>query len=330
MKVYINNKEKSMSKKLNWKKALIFGAFGIAGALLGTGITIAVKPTEEGVKVDVTYTMELSEEQVPAVIETEGGAIETITAPTVESVDGNQLVNECPEGEEDCGLGRYIWAPVETPTAFKDYTLGSCWDVDGWYGGQCWDLGALFWMNATEDGRTLSTCGTGAAKGAWNCKEYNAGTEFDLIYDKTKLQAGDWVIFGSGQYGHVGMALGPYNNNYVALEGQNQGGKACEGGGAAANVINISLNSFLGAFRPKIYEQPEPTPPTPEPGDSVTYTYVYGDYFSKVLVNLGLDEGNLWGPEGTVAYYTVQLIEQDMLDVNGNVKVGVPFTLKIK
>ena len=318
-----------MSKKLNWKSAILYGALGIVGALLGAGITIAVKPTEEGVKVDVTYTMELSEEQVPAIIETEGGAIETISAPTVESVDGNQLVNECPEGEEDCGKGRYIYAPVDTPQAFKDYTLGGCWDVDGYWGGQCWDLGALYWMNATEDGRTLSTCGTGAAKGTWNCKEQNAGTEFDLIYDKTQLRAGDWVIFGSGTYGHVGMALGGYNNNYVALLGQNQGGKACEGGGAAANIINISLNSFVGAFRPKAYDpKPEPTPePTPE-DDSVTYTYVYGDYFSKVLVNLGLDEGHLWGPNGTVVYYTAQLIEQDMLDARGNVKVGVPFTLK--
>ena len=322
-----------MSKKLNLKALIYALVTAVVGAALGVGITIAVRPTEEGTKVDVTYTMELSEEQVPAVIETDGGAIETISAPTVESVDGNQLVNECPEGEEDCGKGRYIWAPVETPTAFKDFTLGGCWDVDGYWGGQCWDLGALFWMNATEDGRTLSTCGTGAAKGAWNCKEQNAGSEFDLIYDKTQLKAGDWVIFGAGTYGHVGMALGPYNNNYVALEGQNQGGKACEGGGAAANIINISLNSFIGAFRPKMYEEPEPTPPAPEPtpeSDSVTYTYVYGDYFSKVLVNLGLDEGHLWGTDGTVAYYTAQLIEQDMLDARGNVKVGVPFTLKKK
>lgn len=319
-----------MSKKLNFKKPLLYGAIGVLAALLGAGVTIAVKPTEEGgVTVDVVYSMELSAEQVPALIETEDGVVETISAPTVESVDSNQIVKECPEGEDDCGLGRYIWAPVETPTAFKDYTLGSCWDVDGWYGAQCWDLGALYWMNATEDGRVLSTCGTGAAKGAWDCKEQNAGTEFELVYDKTKLRAGDWVIFSSGQYGHVGMALGGYNNGYVALLGQNQGGGWCEGGGSSTNIINISLNSFSGAFRPKIYNpKPEPTPePTPE-DDSVTYTYVYGDYFSKVLINLGLDEGNLWGPDGTVAYYTAQLIEQDMLDWRGNVLVGVPFTLK--
>ena len=316
-------------KKFN----LLQGILAALVALLiggGSGFVITRTTTPEGetkTVVEATFSMELSEKQVPAVIETDSGDIEVIEAPTVESVDGNQLVKECPEGELDCGLGRYIWAPTATPTEFKDYTLGSCWDVDGWYGAQCWDLGALYWMNVTEDQRVLSTCGTGAAKGAWDCKEENAGTEFELIYSAADIKAGDWIIFGSGLYGHVGMALGGYNNGYVALLGQNQGGGWCEGGGSSTNIINISLSSFRGAFRPKKYIPPTPPEPTPEPSDSVTYTYVYGDYFSKVLIELGLDEGNLWGEDGTVAYYTRQLIEQDMLDFRGNVLVGVPFTL---
>lgn len=74
---------------------------------------------------------------------------------------------------------------------------------------------------------------------------------------------------------------------------------------------------------------PDPTPtPTPTPsGSEVTYTYVPGDYFSGVLVKLGLDEGNLWGTNGTVVYYTNQLIEQNMLNSRGNVYLGIPFTL---
>lgn len=68
---------------------------------------------------------------------------------------------------------------------------------------------------------------------------------------------------------------------------------------------------------------------TTEPTDTgaVSYTYVKGDYFSKVLVELGLDEGKLWGEDGSVRYYTNQLVEQGMLDSRGNVKIGVPFTL---
>lgn len=75
---------------------------------------------------------------------------------------------------------------------------------------------------------------------------------------------------------------------------------------------------------------PEPTPtptPTPTPSGYVTYSYVPGDYFSGVLVKLGLDENNLWGENGTVRYYTRQLIEQDVLDTNGNVLLYTPFTL---
>lgn len=79
---------------------------------------------------------------------------------------------------------------------------------------------------------------------------------------------------------------------------------------------------------PGNYEPKEPTPtPTPQVEGEVSYTYQKGDYFSKVLTNLGLDEGKLWGNDGTVKKYTKQLIEQDMLDANGNVKIGKPFIL---
>lgn len=201
------------------------------------------------------FKIELSDSQVETILETEDGNIEILSSPTVERVDSNNMA--CDEGEE-CGKGSYIYAPTDTPWKFRDYTINKCWNTDGYYGAQCWDLGDLFWQNYA--GRNLSTCGTGAAKGAWNCKEYNAGSEFDLIYDPQNLQAGDWIIFNGGKWGHVGMALGTYNNGYVALLGQNQGGYACEGGGSSTNIINISLKDFSGAFRPKSYIKPEPSP----------------------------------------------------------------------
>ena len=240
----------------------------IVGAFAGIGVNIALTPTNDGdveVKTEVIDTnaeVVEAEEEVPAIVEesileTDEGELEVKDIKTVETVDANQ---SCPEGEE-CGQGRYIYAPTENYAQFYQYVINKCWDVDGYYGSQCWDLGAMFWMNYTKDGRTLSTCGTGAAKGAWNCKEQNAGDDFELITDPTKLQAGDWVIFNNGTYGHVGMALGGYNNGYIALLGTNQGGFACSGGGSAANVINISLKSFAGAFRPKSYIKPEPKEP---------------------------------------------------------------------
>lgn len=243
--------------------AIVILALGVFGGAVGKTV-LTVETNDEGktvVKIESENQIELSTESVPTEIETADGVIETIDAPTVESVDTGNIAAECPEGEE-CGQGRYIYAPTETPQAFKDYTIGQCWNTDGYYGAQCWDLGDLFWQNYA--GRNLSTCGTGAAKGIWNCKEQNAGDEFELITDPTQLQVGDWVIFNNGTYGHVGMALGGYNGGYVALLGQNQGGYACEGGGSSTNIINISLKSFAGAFRPKSYIKPEPQPePTP-------------------------------------------------------------------
>lgn len=247
------------------KKYLIAGLITLIGIASGTfagakvfsSHDVDVKTNTEVVLDD--YKIELSVTPVDTLIETEDGNIEIEQYPTVEAIDGGNV--SC-DGEQECGLGTYIYAPTETYTQFKDYTLGKCFNTDGYYGSQCWDLGDLFWQNYA--GRNLSTCGTGGAKGAWDCKEYNAGEQFDLIYDKTQLQAGDWVIFHNGQYGHVGMALGGYNNGYVALLGQNQGGSWCEGGGSSTNIINISLKDFSGAFRPKTYKKVEPTP-SPDP-----------------------------------------------------------------
>lgn len=191
---------------------------------------------------------EVEVEDIPTVEEVEvDGPVMDTNAESTETV-------ECPEGEE-CGLGAYIYAPTETPSAFKNYTLGKCLNTDGAYGGQCWDLADVFWQNVS--GRRAQTCGTGAAKGMINdgCWQANAGNQFMMIWDPTQLQAGDWIIFTNGQWGHVGMALGTYNNGYITLLGQNQGGAPCNGGGSSTNIVNISLKNFGGAFRYKPYEQ---------------------------------------------------------------------------
>lgn len=305
-----------MSRKI--KKWLI-PILAVVILLLGGAGVVTLTKNEDG-SVTMTASIEYSNEELPAVIETEDGEMELIEAPTVESVDQANEIKECGEGEE-CGRGWYV--DTSSPQAFKDATYGLCVDTDGHFGSQCWDEANLFWQNYA--GRPLSTCGTGAAKGTLKCYEHNAGSEFTMVWNSNDIQAGDFVVFNNGVYGHIGMALGGVHNGYVALLGANQGGASCPGGGSTVNIINISVNHFGGAFRPNIYIKPEPKP-TPETKD-VTYEYVKGDYFSKVLVNLGLDEGNLWGADGSVRYYTQQLIEQDVLDSRGNVKIGVPFTL---
>lgn len=272
----------------------------ILALIAGFGFHVVVtktteNKTEQVIKEAFTTqsSIELSETQVMAAIETPDGETEIMALPTVEAVDSQNVSNltECKENEEECGLGAYFYAPTDTPSAFKDYTLGKCWNTDGYYDEQCWDLGDLFWQNYA--GRRLSTCGTGAAKGAWegDCKYVNAGDEFELINDPNALQAGDWIIFNNGTWGHVGMALGSPNEGYIALLGQNQGGALCPGStmGGATNIINISLKSFAGAFRPKTYVTPEQAPETEsEPTLPISHCARWhveqGDTMSKIML----------------------------------------------
>lgn len=281
-------KDQIKKHTLKYKKYFPFIVVAILALASGAGIDFAIRPTENGeFIVETSFSLHLADKQIPAVVETEDG--EEVTEEnivTVEEVNSNQLIDE--SSFEDLDFGQGLTYPVDTPTAFKDATLGQCINLDSRWGSQCVDLANAYWASYTN--RWFSTCGTGAAKGAWNCKEYNAGDEFDLIYDVTEVQAGDWLIFGSGQYGHVGMAMGSYNNGYVTLLGENQGGRACEGGGAATNIINISTKSFIGAFRPKIYEKPEPQP-IPISG-CVDWHVLRGDTMSKIMLEC----------EGTVKY----------------------------
>ena len=351
----INKVRKWFLRNLEWLilllTSLVCAGFLIAGhpasdgsvTLDGSNAQIS-GATETFIAEAKAATIEYAKEAVPAVIINDDGEEETIEVPTVESIDGGEILNEenCPEGQE-CGMGAFIYAPTDTYQHFKDYTIGKCWNVDGFAGAQCWDLASLHSMNYTANKRVFSTCGTGAARGMWICKEQNAGSEYGLVSDIYKTNVGDIGVWGTGAYGHTCVIAGPVKNGYVACLGQNQGGSACPGGGAATNIINLSINGFLGAFHPKTYTPtpaptPTPTPtPTPAPspaphksGDKIGYTYAKGDYFSKVLVNLGLDGGRLWGPNGTVVYYTAQLVEQNVLDSRGNVKIGVPFTLTVR
>lgn len=356
-----NNKTTETAKKSttsNWKKFKKFVVDNLSWTIpVGVAILCAIflivgQPAEDGsitldgskavitestiewieqAQKDLQATITYSDTDVDAKIVTENGE-QTVKLPTVESVDGVENPEDEKLSEED---GKGAWHDTSSYLAYYNSVgIGNC--INNAYGAQCFALASDFWTNYS--GRALNSCGTGAAKGTLNCWQTNAGDEFVMVWDKTQIQPGDWVVFTSGTWGHIGMAMGYYNNGYVSLYGQNQGGGYCAGGGAATNVINISLKDFGGAFRPKTYihtdPDPEPTPdPTPTPstepvaGTKTTYTYVKGDYFSKVLVNLRYDEGNLWGSNGSVQYYTGQLIDQDMLDTYGNVKIGVPFTL---
>ena len=63
-------------------------------------------------------------------------------------------------------------------------------------------------------------------------------------------------------------------------------GRACEKGGAATNIINISVKNLIGYYRPKAYIIPEPEPdPEPEPviDNCRTRNVVKGDTLGKIM-----------------------------------------------
>ena len=320
------SKSKKKANNIKFDK-YIGGIIAIIIAML-TGITLSVN-FENG---KWTASIQYKGEDLPVYITNDKGEVieEKIEEiKTVEEVDGGKFE------DKDTGLslteGQYAdlgWSETydtSTPEAFKDDTFGKCIYANNVYGAQCVSLARVFWWSYAD--RDVTTCGTGMAKGMMNCADENAGDDFEVFWGNDNIQDGDWLVFSGGQYGHVGMALGPVVNGYVALLGENQGGNACVGGGAATNIINMSIKTLIGGYCPKDYIKPTPEPYEPDDG-SVDYTYVKGDYFSKVLVKLGLDEGNLWGENGTVKYYTQQLIEQNALDKNGNVIIGHPFNLQ--
>lgn len=210
--------------------------------------------------------------EVPAVIDGDLGDYEE-AIPTVEEIDGGRFEDKTTGVSITEGTYTDLgWAETydtSSPEAFRNDTLGKCIYANNYFGAQCVSLARVFWWGYAD--RDVSTCGTGMAKGMMDCAEQNAGDDFDVYWkeDYRKIQAGDWLVFSGGQYGHVGMALGEVSNGYVALLGENQGGRACDGGGAATNIINISIKNLIGFYRPKAYIIPEPEPePTPIAPDS--------------------------------------------------------------
>lgn len=316
-----------MSKTIN--KKLITGAIAGVIALVGIfcGINIIFTQTPDGgFKLEVGTNIQYANKQMTTIIETLDGDIEVTDEPaTVDFVDSGKI-DECPEESMECAKGANLpYLNIDTPQTVYDSVINQCVDFDGAYGSQCFDLMAYFHYLYT--GRWLSANGTGAAYGIWDARDINnQGNEYELIYDAGQLQAGDWVIFHNGYYGHVGMALGGYNNGYVALLGTNQGGPACADGGAVANVINMSLASFSGAFRPRMWIQPEP-----QPQPTLDNIYKPGDTFGQYLLDHGLaSEETLWSED--IYYYNNQLYKQGILDYRdgqywNNIPIGTEINL---
>lgn len=305
--------------KGNINKIVTFILSVIILLLGGYNITALVLTNGEDEQKIIIPQIEFAEEQV----ETDS-IIDGLSAVTVQSVDSGKI-EKCPENSVECAKGAVL-PPLDitSPETVYNSLIGQCIDFDSYAGSQCYDEMAYFHYLYT--GRWLSTAGTGGAYGIWDARDYNnQGNEYELIYDTHSIKAGDWVVFHNGIYGHVGMALGGYNNGYIALLGTNQGGTPCAGGGAVANVINMSLVTFSGAFRPRIWIEPEPTP------EPISNIYAEGNTFGQYLLDHGLAQPEtLWSED--INYYNEQLRKQGILEYRdkhywNNIPVGTEINL---
>lgn len=142
---------------------------------------------------------------------------------------------------------------------------GLGYDVDGWYGYQCWDLAAELWMNIPEfSGGTLwpKTGPNLAAMECWTVsRTENAGNSFDLIYNLSDVKRGDVIVLGPSaisSVGHIAFADEDYNGSTMLnLLGQNQVNPDLYYG-HIPTVTNINVSAFLGAFRYKEWVKPTP------------------------------------------------------------------------
>ena len=216
-------------------------------------------------------------------------------------------------------------ATWNTAIGFLDGTLNKSYDMDGYYGKQCWDYGDYFWLNQVH--KDLSTGGTGEARGCWTvdlARRHNAGTQFELITDRTKLQRGDWVILNTGKYGHVGCVYSVITTGQtVCLQSQNQGTIRTK-----VTRINISLNTFLGAFRYKEWNV-SPQQFLPEKGywkegdrdpriDKLCRFYAdnfYGYFCRSKAESHKLLDGNYFGPN--CRKWTVQFQKRTGIKADG-------------
>ena len=142
---------------------------------------------------------------------------------------------------------------------------GLGYDVDGYYGYQCWDLAAELWMHLDEfdDGTLYPQTGPNYyASECWTESRYiNAGNTFTLIENITDLKRGDVIVLGPSaisQTGHIAFCDENYRGSTMNLLGQNQVDPSLIYG-HIPTVTALDISAFLGAFRLPAWN-PAPTP----------------------------------------------------------------------
>lgn len=140
---------------------------------------------------------------------------------------------------------------------FKAEVLGKGYDIDGYFGEQCWDGFAYYCKRL---GYPVIHCtGSGYAEDIWTKRATNGILKY---FDETSVMLpGDVAIFkrsSSTPLSHVAIFDHDIDGVHGAFLGQNQGGKVVSNnGGSAFNIIALPYSAtYDTAFRPKAFSKP--------------------------------------------------------------------------
>lgn len=189
-------------------------------------------------------------------------------------------------------------------TQFKDEVLGKVYDIDGYYGAQCWDGYALY---EKKLGYPYANCTvTGYVRDIWEQRATNGMLKNHI--EVTVMQAGDIAVFKpcpATPYSHVAIFDHDAGGGYGWFLGQNQGGK-----NGAFTLCKLPYSAtYDTAFRPKCFvntnsntNRPTQTTQSKEAIDQILHVGSYVTSVQMKIGNQGLKDIN-----GSTCAYLAQL-----------------------
>ena len=171
---------------------------------------------------------------------------------------------------------------------FKQKVMGKAYDIDGYYGAQCWD-GTMKYM--IDLGYKAIHCTTsGYVKDIWNNRKTNGILNY--CNEVTVMQPGDIAVFkevaGWTPYSHIAIFDSDIDGKYGWFLGQNQGGK-----NGAFTLCKLPYSAtFSTAFRPKCFATAKPVQtakpkPVATPKEAIDQILHVGSYVTSVQMKLG-------------------------------------------
>lgn len=137
-----------------------------------------------------------------------------------------------------------------TPQQFYSDTIGKQYDIDGYYGSQCWDYFALLCQRL---GYPIFHCTqSGYVKDIWNLRKSSGILNYFDVVDIKSAKQGDVVVFREDSYwspqSHIGVFKNWVTSTDFMLTSQNQYGKAQVTDG------KFPSSAVMGVLRPKAFK----------------------------------------------------------------------------